>query len=46
MPIFGKQRDFEAFEEVIGQAKVRLPIRLLAWYVNRDSWTTVRCRCR
>ena len=29
--IFTKARDFEAFEEVIEQAKARLPIRVLAW---------------
>ena len=33
MRIFGKQRDFEAFEEVIEQAKVRSPMRVLAWSV-------------
>ena len=27
--IFGKPRDFEAFEEVIVEAKERLPLRLL-----------------
>ena len=31
MRIFGKQRDFEAFEEVIEQTKVRLPMRVLTW---------------
>jgi len=28
--IFGNERDFEAFEEVIAQAKARLPMRVLA----------------
>ena len=27
---FGKERDFEAFEEVIAEAKSRLPMRMLA----------------
>jgi hypothetical protein len=30
MRILGKQRDFEAFEEVIAQAKARLPMRIVA----------------
>jgi len=38
MRIFGKQRDFEAFEEVIAEAKVRLPMRLLAWCVMPNHW--------
>ena len=36
--IFGKQRDFEAFEEVIQQAKQRLPMRILAWCVMSNHW--------
>jgi hypothetical protein len=28
--IFGKKRDFEAFEEVLGEAKARLPTSVLA----------------
>ena len=36
--IFGKQRDFEAFEEVIEQAKARLPMRILAWCVMPNHW--------
>ncbi len=31
MRLFAKERDFEAFEEIIGQAKERLPMRVLAW---------------
>ena len=31
--LFAKERDFEAFEEIIGQAKERLPMRVLAWCV-------------
>ncbi len=27
---FAKERDFDAFEEIIGQAKERLPMRVLA----------------
>jgi len=38
MRIFGKQRDFEAFEEVIAQAKQRLPMRVLAWCVMNNHW--------
>jgi putative transposase len=38
MRIFGKQRDFEAFEEVIGEAKARLPMRVLAWCVLSNHW--------
>ncbi len=33
MRIFGKERDFEAFEEVIEQAKARLSMRVSAWCV-------------
>jgi putative transposase len=36
--IFGKRRDFETFEEVIGQAKERLPMRVLAWCVMPNHW--------
>jgi putative transposase len=38
MRIFGKQRDFEAFEEIIEQAKARLPMRVLAWCVMPNHW--------
>ena len=38
MRIFGKERDFEAFEEVIGEAKARLPMRVLAWCVMPNHW--------
>jgi len=38
MRIFRKERDFEAFEEVIGQAKERLPMRTLAWCVMPNHW--------
>src|SRR5574340_1351517 len=41
MRIFGKQRDFEAFEDVIGQAKARLPMRVLAWCVMPNHWHLV-----
>jgi putative transposase len=33
MRIFAKERDFEAFDEVIAEAKRRLPMRVLAWCV-------------
>jgi putative transposase len=36
--IFGKPRDFEAFEEVLVQAKARLPMRVLAWCVMPNHW--------
>jgi len=36
--IFAKQRDFEAFEEVIAQTKERIPMRLLAWCVMNNHW--------
>lgn len=36
--IFGKERDFEAFEEVHRQAKARLPMRVLAWCVMPTHW--------
>ncbi len=39
--IFGKQRDFEAFEEVIEQAKARLPMRVLAWCAMPNHWHCV-----
>ncbi len=39
--IFSKQRDFEAFEEIIGQAKARLPMRVLAWCVMPSHWHLV-----
>lgn len=38
MRIFGKERDFEAFEEVIQEAKARVPMRLLAWCVLPNHW--------
>jgi putative transposase len=38
MRIFAKQRDFEAFEEVIAEAKERLPMRVLAWCVLSNDW--------
>ena len=39
--IFGKPRDFEAFEEVLVEAKKRLPLRLLAWCVMSNHWHLV-----
>ena len=36
--IFGKTRDFEAFEEVLVEAKRRLPMRVLAWCVMSNHW--------
>ncbi len=40
--IFGKPPDFEALEEVIAQAKVRLPVRVLAWCVVPSQWHFAR----
>ena len=40
--IFAKARDFEAFEEVIEQAKSRLPMRVLAWCAMPNHWHFVR----
>jgi putative transposase len=36
--LFRKDRDFEAFEEVIGEAKARLPMRVLGWCVLSTHW--------
>jgi len=36
--IFGKERDCEAFEEVLVEAKKRLPMRVLAWCVMSNHW--------
>lgn len=41
MRIFRKERDFEAFEEVIAQAKARVPMRVLAWCVMPNHWHLV-----
>ena len=38
MRLFGKPRDFEAFEEVLGEAKRRVPMRLLGWCVMPNHW--------
>jgi len=39
--IFGKRRDYEAFEEVLAAAKERLPMRILAWCVMPNHWHLV-----
>jgi putative transposase len=36
--LFATKRDFEAFEEVIGEAKARLPMRVLAWCIMPTHW--------
>ena len=36
--IFAKDRDYEAFEEVLVEAKERLPMRVLAWCVMPSHW--------
>ena len=38
MRIFGKARDYEAFEEVLAKAKQRLPMRVLAWCLMPNHW--------
>jgi putative transposase len=38
MRIFAKPRDFEAFKEIIGLAKERFPMRVLAWCVLPNHW--------
>ena len=39
--IFRKERDFAAFEEVLEQAKARLPMRVLGWCVMPNHWHLV-----
>jgi putative transposase len=39
--IFAKKRDYEAFEEVLVQAKQRVPMRLLAWSALPSHWHLV-----
>ena len=36
--IFRKTRDYEAFQEVLAEAKQRLPMRVLAWCVMPSHW--------
>ena len=39
--IFAKTRDYEAFEEVLTEAKRRMPMRILAWSVMPTHWHLV-----
>jgi putative transposase len=39
--IFAKNRDYEALEEVLVEAKHRVPMRLLAWAVLPNHWHIV-----
>ena len=39
--IFAKKGDYEAFEEVLLEAKQRVAIRLLAWAVLPNHWHLV-----
>jgi putative transposase len=39
--MFGRTQDYEAMEEVLGEAKGRLPMRLLAWCVMPNHWHLV-----
>jgi putative transposase len=41
MRIFGKARDYEAFEEVLAKAKERFPMRVLVWCVMPNHWHLV-----
>jgi putative transposase len=41
MRFFAKDRDFEAFEKIIGEAKARLPMWVLAWSVMPNHWHLV-----
>jgi hypothetical protein len=41
MRICGKMRDYEAIEEVIAEAKQRLPMRVLAWCMMPNQWQFV-----
>jgi REP-associated tyrosine transposase len=36
--IFGKTRDYEAFEEVLIAAKQRVPMRILPWCMMPNHW--------
>ena len=39
--IFRTARDYQAFERVLGEAKQRVPVRLLAWCVLPNHWHRV-----
>jgi putative transposase len=39
--IFRTAKDYEAFEKVLGEAKARLPMRLVAWCVMPNHWHLV-----
>ncbi len=39
--IFRTARDYQAFERVLGEAKQRVPVRLLAWCVLPNHWHLV-----
>jgi putative transposase len=39
--IFVKKRDYEAFEEILIEARQRVPMRLLAWSVFPNHWRLV-----
>ena len=38
LPLFRKQKDFEAFERVMLEAHEKHPTRILAWCVMRNHW--------
>jgi putative transposase len=38
LPLFRKERDYEAFERILVEAHERHPTRLLAWCVMRNHW--------
>ena len=38
LPLFRKEKDYEAFERIMVEAQARRPTRLLAWCVMRNHW--------
>ena len=38
LPLFRKEKDYEAFERIMVEAHERCPTRLLAWCVMRNHW--------
>ena len=38
LPLFRKQKDFEAFERVMVEAHEKHPTGILAWCVMRNHW--------
>ena len=38
LPLFRKEKDYEAFQRIMIEAHDRQPTRLLAWCVMRNHW--------